>query len=155
MIKYLFLLFVFLRNINFISNEYPIYNNTCFQIKDVPFKTNREILDSNFCLKNKGYIANIGCREFGYYDQNICQICCDLTCGKNGILVNLNCIDEEENCIYREKYYWIEPYYIFGRGDEDAYFDLLSPIYYLFNFDYYNGHCYFQSREDLLISFAN
>ena len=155
-LKHLFLLFVFLKNIYFISNDYPAMDEICFQIKNTTFKTNEEFMSTDFCLKNNGYIKNIDCRNLGYPDENICQLCCKLTCGINGTLVDQNCREKEANCLLRKNSYWIDVLNIFDYEDRHrAYFDLLSPILYLFKFDYYVGDCYFQSREDLLINFAN
>ena len=113
-------------------------------------------MSSNFCLQNNGYIKDIDCRSLGYPEESICQLCCKLTCGINGTLVDQNCKENEANCILRKNSYWIDVLNIFDYEDRHRpYFDLLSPILYLFNFDYYVGDCYFQSREDLLINFAN
>ena len=139
-LKHLFLLFVFLQNIYFISNDYPAINEICFQIKNTTFKTSPEFMSSGFCLKNKGYIKNIDCRKLGYINESICQLCCNLVCGTNGTLVDQNCRKKEENCKLRKNSYWIDELDIFNYEDRNGpYFDLLSPILYLFRFDYFYG----------------
>ena len=138
-------------NIYFISNDLLSYDVNCFLIQNVYVKQNA-FLSQSFCLENNEYIKDDDCQKYGYFDNNICQLCCNLACGLNGTLVGDNCKNKESNCILKKKYYWIDQV-DFGKGD-DIYYNLLFPINIIFHFDYSYGSCFFQSREDLLINFA-
>ena len=157
-LKHLLLLSILLIKIDFISNDTIVYGESCFLMINDSSGSGYygDFLTPTFCSRKNGFIKVIDCRELGFFDEGDCQLCCNFTCGINGTYGTWYCSENELNCELSKKKYWIDNTDIFtSLEDEFEHFSLLSPIQKIFNFDYYGGNCYFQSKEDLLINFAN
>lgn len=88
------------------------------------------------------------------------NFCCNVTCGINGTVIGPHCkwLKDKSICKLNSNLYFEDKIAIQGTRYTSK-TDLLYPIYDIFNFDlsesYGMEYCAFESKEDLLINFAN
>lgn len=88
------------------------------------------------------------------------NFCCNVTCGINGTVIGPLCkwLKDKSICKLNSNLYFADKIAIQGTRYTSK-TDLLYPIYDIFNFDlsesYGMEYCAFESKEDLLINFAN
>ena len=152
-------LFLLFKRYLFWVND-PEQNQFCFQLYGFEDYKEGEISDSNFCQEKGGYL--IKAKTVNGLDELIdANFCCNVRCGINGTVIGPHCkwIKDKSICKLNSNLCSVQQISILGSRYADISSDLLYPIYNIFNFDlsesYEMDYCAFETKEDLLINFAN
>ena len=134
----------------------PDQNQICFKLYESIVLDKIGIFNSDICYQKGGYIKNVKTESVNGELVDV-KYCCNISCGINGTIIGEMCkwIKDKSICKLNSNLYYINEISIFGSRYISS-SNLLSLTYDIFKFDIPSGcFCSFQTKEDLLINFAN